>query len=1648
LCLSNLMGTALNTDFYLEPECAIVGSNFNVVTDATASNGEYVTIQNDNTSTGAAPNSTDDRVRFTIDVSVAGDYNIYGRVIAPNSNDDSFWVRVNNGSWIRWNNIGPFTSWNWELADGSGYSLSVGTNTIDFAYREDGALLDKIYVTLNGSAPSGEGNSAINCLLTEDCTNGIDDDGDGLVDIHDVDCGILCPLGGLTLERWQGISGDELVSLTSNAAYPNDPTDSLSITSFNGPQNIGNNYGTRVRGYISPAQTGTYTFNITGDDECELYLSSNTSPTNKVLIASISEWTNIAEHTKYTTQTSNEITLTTGEHYFVEFLHKENVGGDHFQVYWKTPSNNTWTIIPGTYLRPVYCLENCLSCVEYCDDLVDNDGDDDVDCDDSDCAKPTIANVTSTDPDNCPDLDNGQIVVLPLDSDFEYSIDSGTTYQTSNTFAGLLPGDYSIRVKNTLSGCHIDYVDNPINLKDTNCMENCEDGIDNDGNGLVDYQDASCASSGPRIKRQGFGVSAGSVEPTWLCAQQEYVFEIENTSSNFISYSWNFSTYTNTPSADGIGPHTVQFDTPTDTVPVIAEVILIADNSFGYEVRDTFLLHIRPQPQITIVHTIPPSTCGGNDGVLAVEVVKDTSTCVQISIDGGVTWGMDDQLAFANLGIGDYEVMIRYCGEICEVNNGTATLPASVSYTLVEDEFLDNCPGAVFQNSVRVNDTIVGETDIIFRISEIPTNGTVTINNVGEFEYTPTSAVCGVDSFFYQVCDLSETCCATAKARMMFTDKVAPTLTNVPIDVTISCDEEIPVPELVGAFDNCPSVSINVEEVSTKGEDGCSQHHYTLKRTWIAADACGHEVRDSQIIEVEDLTAPQIFRIYTLPNGKKMVAGTMENVNQNWKTIKFPISFETTPIVFAQVTSSTDPTPVVVQIKDIRNANFKLRLKEALINDGIHAREKVSWIALEAGIQTQLYELNAVTINTDQLWAADAFSSSFNNVPAFFAGLQTTQEEDPAIVRYRNLSKQGVEVSIEEETSSNTDSTHQQERVGYLALDNDRVLVDRNGKPLGEVGRVAVNQDPQTIKTKLSYHNPVVITSGLPNREIDPSTARLTRIDQVAPDSFRIQLVAWDHENGSSDVEDISYLVIEGSIPLDASDICDTGSDGLEIGVDYVAIDNCDPSVTIQYKESQVVHGTQIQTVRTWLVEDECGNPNGYSQVVICEGIQLRLRALLQGAMVGNDQFGDGMMRDDLREKGLLPTLEPYSDRTDYTHVGYGGGEECEVDLLAESGPDAIVDWVFIEIRDRDNFEEVLGTCSGLIQCDGDVVTEHGDTLLNLYNMPPGDYYVALRHRNHIPIVSDRPYHFSLTNIPFVDFTKSSTHSKGHRPRVKVDNTQAIWSGDLNGDGEVIFQGAGNDVFPIFIEVLLDGGNEDNLSNYISEGYVDSDFNMDGKVIYQGPANDKAALLWHTILEHPENDLKLSNFVVSTKKTTDNTVYLSCQENNTQSPCNFDGDEVLNEDDPDDDDDGVADGADRDPYNSNSDSDLDGISDFAETGEDGVYHAGTDSDPLSPCDPNPNSAACLGMDKLDKDADGCFPNYPHNHRQFDGDDSNACFPIPTTQDCNCTDGDQDGYIEVCHGKVGEEIKGKTLRVRVIDWLARKRLGDICGPCGE
>jgi hypothetical protein len=91
--------------------------------------------------------------------------------------------------------------------------------------------------------------------------------------------------GKLTEELWTGISGISISSLTSSANYPNSPTSVAKIAGVEPAATIGDNYGRRLRGYLTAPQTGSYTFWVAGDDNCELWLSNSSNSAGKSLIA-------------------------------------------------------------------------------------------------------------------------------------------------------------------------------------------------------------------------------------------------------------------------------------------------------------------------------------------------------------------------------------------------------------------------------------------------------------------------------------------------------------------------------------------------------------------------------------------------------------------------------------------------------------------------------------------------------------------------------------------------------------------------------------------------------------------------------------------------------------------------------------------------------------------------------------------------------------------------------------------------------------------------------------------------------------------------------------------------------------------------------------------------------------------------------------------------------------------------------------------------------------------------------------------------------------------------------------------------------------------------------------------------------------------
>ena len=160
--------------------------------------------------------------------------------------------------------------------------------------------------------------------------------------------------GAISREVWTGISGNVVSSIPLGAA----PNITDTRPSFEAPTNWAENYGTRLRGYITAPATGSYTFWIASDDTSELWLSINNpsdDPVNKVNIASVSGHTNPREWTKYPSQKSVAIGLQAGQRYYVEALQKEGVGGDNLAVGWARPGQATSIpseVIPGSALSP------------------------------------------------------------------------------------------------------------------------------------------------------------------------------------------------------------------------------------------------------------------------------------------------------------------------------------------------------------------------------------------------------------------------------------------------------------------------------------------------------------------------------------------------------------------------------------------------------------------------------------------------------------------------------------------------------------------------------------------------------------------------------------------------------------------------------------------------------------------------------------------------------------------------------------------------------------------------------------------------------------------------------------------------------------------------------------------------------------------------------------------------------------------------------------------------------------------------------------------------------------------------------------------------------------------------------------------------
>jgi hypothetical protein len=188
--------------------------------------------------------------------------------------------------------------------------------------------------------------------------------------------------------------------------------------------------------------------------------------------------------------------------------------------------------------------------------------------------------------------------------------------------------------------------------------------------------------------------------------------------------------------------------------------------------------------------------------------------------------------------------------------------------------------------------------------------------------------------------------------------------------------------------------------------------------------------------------------------------------------------------------------------------------------------------------------------------------------------------------------------------------------------------------------------------------------------------------------------------------------------------------------------------------------------------------------------------------------FSGGSMLTTLNTNNFITDDQPYN----ISPWNYNGSEFVTPGFLS-THPD-IVDWVLLELRTGTESTTIVGRRAAFLKSDGSIVDIDGTSQVNFEYLIEGNYYLVIRHRNHLAVMSANLISLSSTSSQLYDFSIAQTQAYG---------TNAMK--DLGGGYYGTYVADGN----------KDGGiyGEDYILYQTSqgeEGYRIEDYNLDGGV--------------------------------------------------------------------------------------------------------------------------------------------------------------------------------------------------------------------------
>ncbi|MDR2037572.1 MAG: gliding motility-associated C-terminal domain-containing protein, partial [Bacteroidales bacterium] len=520
----------------------------------------------------------------------------------------------------------------------------------------------------------------------------------------------------------------------------------------------------------------------------------------------------------------------------------------------------------------------------------------------------------------------------------------------------------------------------------------------------------------------------------------------------------------------------------------------------------------------------------------------------------------------------------------------------------------DNVPAAD-ASAVTVTDNCSASDKITVTVNDVRTDGNCPNNYIITRTWTATDE-CGNPSTVVQVITVQ--------------DNVAPSISNVPGNTTISCDN-VPAADAssVTVTDNCSASDKIIVTVNDVRTDGNCPNNYVITRTWTAIDECGNSSTAVQIITVEDNVAPVIS------NAPGNTTVSCDNV---------PAA---DPSVVTVSDNCSTQDKINVTVNDVRADgncpnNYTITRTWTATDECGNSSTAVQVITVEDNVAPSISDVpgdatvscnnvpaadpSTVTV-TDNCSASDKITVTVNDVrtdgncPNNYAITRTWTATDEC----GNSSTAIQVITVQDNTAPVITGVPANTTVScdnVPAADPSAVTVTDNCSASGKI-TVTVND----VRTDGNCPNNYIITR------------TWTATDECGNSSTVVQVIT---------VQDNTAPVI-GNVPVNTTVSCDNVpvADASVVTV----TDNCSTldkiTVTVNDIRTDGNCPNNYTITRTWIATDECGNQSSAIQVITVQDIQAPTVNCIQKDTVYLNESGIAVLKAEDLDNGSTDNCSP-----------------------------------------------------------------------------------------------------------------------------------------------------------------------------------------------------------------------------------------------------------------------------------------------------------------------------------------------------------------------------------------------------------------------